>query len=497
MRIMVCDDDDASRYFLETLFTGAGHEAIPVHNGLEALEVARVDPPDLIVSDILMPGMDGYRLASEWRGDPALAAIPFVFYSANYTEPDDERFGRHVGADRFLLKPMEPRALLNEVERLLNLSETGELTPNIPDTDESELLREYNARLVNKLERQLLELQDANANLLGTTETLRHTEHALRGVITASPVAIITLDSESRVTLWNPAAETIFGWVASDVMGELCPLLDASTGAGCMDSLLDSSESVAGHESQLVARDGRLVDVSLSAARLGPGPSEGMLALLTDITAQKETQSDLARSVQKLSEMMNGTVAAIAKIVEARDPYTSGHQERVAELAEAIAIEMGFDADTCAGIRMAGMIHDIGKVYVPAEILTKPRRLTDVEFNLVKMHPEVAYDVLSSIDFPWPVATYVIQHHERLDGSGYPHGLTTDEILPGSRILAVADVVEAMSSHRPYKLALGIDVALEEISARAGTAYDADVASACERLFNARGFTLGASLPFG
>ena len=497
MRIMVCDDDDASRYFLETLFTGAGHEALPVHDGQEALDVARENPPDLIISDILMPVMDGYRLASEWRADPLLATIPFVFYSANYTEPDDERFARHVGADRFLLKPMEPRVLLNEVERLLDLSETGELTPNIPETNESDLLREYNARLVNKLERQLVELQDANINLLGTTEALRQTEQALRGVITASPVAIITLDGEGKVTLWNPAAESIFGWDAPDVMGEACPLLDASTGVGCMDTLLDSTDSVAGHETSIVARDERLVDVSLSAARLGPGPSEGVLALLTDITVQKVTQDDLARSVEKLSEMMNGTVAAIAKIVEARDPYTSGHQERVAKLAEAIAVEMGFDADTCAGIRMAGMIHDIGKVYVPAEILTKPRRLSEVEFNLVKMHPEVAYDVLSSIDFPWPVATYVIQHHERLDGSGYPHGLTAEEILPGSRILAVADVVEAMSSHRPYKLALGIDVALEEIAGRAGTAYDAEVASACDRLFNARGFTLGASLPFG
>ncbi len=238
-------------------------------------------------------------------------------------------------------------------------------------------------------------------------------------------------------------------------------------------------------------RQGETIDVSVSAAPLGsPDEAAGMIALFTDVTLQKATKRDLAVTVAKLSEMLDGSITAIAKIVEARDPYTAGHQERVAALATAIAAEMGLDDDFCNGIRMAGLIHDIGKVYVPAEILTKPRTLNDVEFALIKMHPEVAYDVLASIDFPWPIADYIVQHHERLNGSGYPHGIAGDDILRGSKILAVADVVEAMSSHRPYKVAAGLDAALEEIERNSGKLYDPEATVACIRLFRERGFVL-------
>ncbi|MDP2401784.1 MAG: HD domain-containing phosphohydrolase, partial [Actinomycetota bacterium] len=304
----------------------------------------------------------------------------------------------------------------------------------------------------------------------------------------ASPVAILTLDPNGLVTLWNPAAERIFGWTRDDVIGKPCPLVPGGNGRDCLDVLLGDHHHVPGRESVVHARDGRPVTVSLSTARLDPGEGDGILAMLTDITAHEETKHHLALSIHKLEGVMDSTITAIAKIVEARDPYTSGHQERVGSLAEAIAREMGYDEDICDGIRMAGLIHDIGKVYVPAEILTKPRQLTDVEFAIVKLHPEVAYDVLSPIDFPWPLADYVIQHHERMNGSGYPKGLTAEEILPGSRILAVADVVEAMSSHRPYKVAMGIDAALEEISSGSGRLYDTEVALAVDRLFRLRGF---------
>jgi PAS domain S-box-containing protein len=488
MRVLVCDDDEASRYLLSSIVTTAGHEATVANNGHEALRLARENPPDVIISDILMPDMDGYALAQQWRADENLAGIPFIFYSANYTEPDDERFAHSLGVDRFLIKPMEPDLLLREIERILNLAERGDLEVHLPDLDESELLREYNARLVHKLENQLNELSEANQSLEETALALRHTEHALSGIIAASPVAILTLDTGGLVTLWNPAAERIFGWTSDEVIGKPCPLVLGGNGQDRLDLLHGDYDHVTGRETVVHARDERAVTVSLSAARLDPGEGDGVLAMLTDITAHEETKHDLARSVHKLEGIMNSTVTAIAKIVEARDPYTSGHQERVGLLAEAIAREMGYEDDVCDGIRMAGLIHDIGKVYVPAEILTKPRRLTDVEFAIVKLHPEVAYDVLSPIEFPWPLADYVIQHHERMDGSGYPKGLTAEDILPGSRILAVADVVEAMSSHRPYKVAMGIDAALEEIALGSGRLYDADVATAVDRLIRTGGF---------
>ncbi len=171
------------------------------------------------------------------------------------------------------------------------------------------------------------------------------------------------------------------------------------------------------------------------------------------------------KSTEKLLESMAGTINALATALEMRDPYTAGHQRRVGELAEAIAREMSYSGDEIRGIHLAALIHDIGKIYVPSEILSKPVELTDNEFNIIKTHPRIGYDILKKIEFPWPIAEIVYQHHERLDGSGYPRELKEDKIIFQARILAVADVVEAMTSRRPYRQALGIGTGLVEISA--------------------------------
>ena len=191
----------------------------------------------------------------------------------------------------------------------------------------------------------------------------------------------------------------------------------------------------------------------------------------------------------RLQGALEGIIQAMARTVESRDPYTAGHQHRVADLAVAIAMEMNFPKDQIEGIRMAGMIHDLGKISVPAEILSKPSRLTEIEFALIKTHSKIGYDIIADIEFPWPIAQMVLQHHEKMNGSGYPQGLSGEDILLEARILCVADVVEAMASHRPYRPALGIDVALEEISDNAGKLYDPEAAAACLRLFRKKKFT--------
>jgi len=196
-----------------------------------------------------------------------------------------------------------------------------------------------------------------------------------------------------------------------------------------------------------------------------------------------ERTDSLQRSMKKLENAMNGIVRAIAHTVETRDPYTAGHQRRVADLAVALAQAVGFEEDMVEAVRMAALIHDLGKISVPAEILSKPSRLTVNEFNLIKEHPQVGYDILKDIEFPWEIATMVYQHHEKLDGSGYPLGISGKEILPESRVLTVADVVEAMASHRPYRPGLGIDIALEEIEKNQGRLYDPEVTAACHALF--------------
>ena len=195
-------------------------------------------------------------------------------------------------------------------------------------------------------------------------------------------------------------------------------------------------------------------------------------------------------SVEKLQKGIDDTVRAMGMIVEQKDPYTAGHQERVALLATAIAQEMNLSGEQINGIRIAGMIHDVGKMNIPAEILSKPTKLSSIEFDLIKTHPEAGYRILDTIAFPYPVAKIAYQHHERIDGSGYPQGLKGEEILIEARILCVADVVEAMASHRPYRAALGIEAALEEIEKNGGGLYDSAVADACLRLFRKKGYKI-------
>jgi putative nucleotidyltransferase with HDIG domain len=207
-------------------------------------------------------------------------------------------------------------------------------------------------------------------------------------------------------------------------------------------------------------------------------------------TYRENLELMVAERTEKLEKALDGIVRATVKTVEMRDPYTAGHQKRVAELSSVIAREMGLSENQIEGIHMAGLIHDLGKISVPAEILSKPGQLTEIEFDLMKTHPQVGYDILNEIEFPWPIAQIVLQHHERMDGSGYPQGLCGEDILMEARILGVADIVEAMASHRPYRPALGIDKALQEISRNKGVLYDPEVVNACLRLFKEKDFKL-------
>ncbi|MBQ0759015.1 MAG: PAS domain S-box protein [Zhongshania sp.] len=216
----------------------------------------------------------------------------------------------------------------------------------------------------------------------------------------------------------------------------------------------------------------------------------GSVVAFLDITEQIKNRDELEISHAQLMASLEGTISTITKIVDARDPYTAGHQQRVADLASNIAREMGLDENLIVGISLGAKIHDIGKINVPAELLSKPTKLTNIEYMLIQSHPQVGSDILKDIEFPWPVAEIAHQHHERMDGSGYPKGLKGDEIILEARVVAVADVVEAMASHRPYRPGLGIDEALDEIMKNRGNFYDPQVVDACLRLFKEKGYTL-------
>jgi putative nucleotidyltransferase with HDIG domain len=217
--------------------------------------------------------------------------------------------------------------------------------------------------------------------------------------------------------------------------------------------------------------------------------------LWVDAARREREREDL---FARLRASLDGTVHIISTIVEKRDPYTAGHQRRVALLAARIAGEMGLPDDRVEGVRIAGVLHDIGKVAIPSEILSKPSSLTRNEFTLIRQHPFEGYEILKDTDFPWPLARMVLEHHERINGSGYPDGRRGEDLLPESKILMVADVVEAMASHRPYRPALGVDAALDFVAGSSGTLFDPQVVDVCISLFRERGFMWdGAPSAFG
>ena len=209
---------------------------------------------------------------------------------------------------------------------------------------------------------------------------------------------------------------------------------------------------------------------------------------IADQTYRENLERKVEERTAELQETLEGTIYALTTTVEYRDPYTAGHQQRVSDLASAIAKKMGFSKDKIMGIRMAGMLHDIGKIAIPIAILTKPGKLSKTKFERIKKHSQVGYDILKKIKFPWPLAQSVLQHHERIDGSGYPDGLSGKQILTEAKILGVADVVEAIAFHRPYRQALGIDKALEEILINKGKLYDVEAANVCLKIFKDKEF---------
>ena len=235
-------------------------------------------------------------------------------------------------------------------------------------------------------------------------------------------------------------------------------------------------------------REQRWLHFTSAAVRSPLGDLIGAVETMTDVSPLKRAEEELKLTVEKLRKATAGIIRAIDMIVETRDPYTAGHQHQVARLAEAIAKEMGLPADTVEAIYVAASIHDLGKIYVPAEILSKPGHISDIEREIIRTHPQVGYDILKTIDFPWPIAEIVLQHHERIDGSGYPRGLRDGAIRIEAKIIGLADVVESMGSHRPYRPTLGMERALDEIRKNSGTLYDPGVVEACLSLFEKERF---------
>jgi len=320
-------------------------------------------------------------------------------------------------------------------------------------------------------------------------DALRKSEARFRSYFKLPLIGIAITSPEKGWIEGNDRLSDILGYPWGELKGMTWPELthpeDLAADVEQFNRILTGEIDRYMLEKRFIRKNGEIIWTSLAAGcvRKKDGKVDYFVALIDDITERK-------KSFEKLRKSLMATVRAIAVTVETRDLYTAGHQRRVADLARAIAMEMNLTADQVDGISMAGIIHDLGKISVPAEILSKPARLTNIEFSLVKTHPQSGYEILKDMDFPWPIARMVLEHHERIDGSGYPNGLTGDKILMESKILMIADVVEAMATHRPYRPAIGLDLALEEINKNKGVFYDTEAVDVCLRLFNVRGYKI-------
>ncbi|MBN2459999.1 MAG: response regulator [Candidatus Cloacimonetes bacterium] len=418
-----------------------------IGSGEEAIAFCRRKKPDLVIMDITLNGkMDGIQAANIIHRE---LDIPIIFLTAHSGE---NIFNEVTASDPFgyIIKPFNDYELKVSVKMALY---------------------KYQMEKELKASREFLRLiVDSNPNLIFVKDKLNR----------------YRLVNKSLAEYWGLKPEEVIGKNEKVIIDKLPRELRSSWhqmtgGLGSGGSARGFSTS--GERKILSDGKGRWYQLNrkpiTSALMRG-----GVLHILTDMTERKKAEDELKVSYEKLKEILRATVKGLVSAVEIRDPYTAGHQRKVSQLVIALATELGFSQHIIDGLGLSALVHDIGKIFVPIEILTKPGAISTAEFTLIKYHPQAAYDILKTIDFTWPVADTVLQHHERLDGSGYPTRLKGDAIRLEARILAVADVVEAMASHRPYRPSLGIEAALTEIDKYAGIRYDVDIVKACLKLFS-------------
>ena len=465
-RIMVVEDEAVISMEIQDRLTKMGHSICgTAASGEEAVSVATAKRPDLILMDVQLRGeVDGVQTAKQIRD---LVEIPVIYLTAFADDRTVER-AKLTQPFGYLIKPFSEKELYAAIEMAL---------------------------YKNSMEAKV-----------------RDSERRYATTVRSIADCVIVTDTDMNITLMNPAAQSVTGWKQEEALGkkldEVCKLVEEKALIAVESPMVKAiQERVVMNLTApvlLITKNGDKVPVEDSAAPMinEKGELTGAVMVFRDITWRKEAEeaikmafnslearvqeqtAELRTSFDMLGRAMEGTIQALATMVEARDRYTAGHQVRVADLACMIARQMGVAESRIPIIRIAALIHDVGKVCVPTEILNKPAPLSPIEFEIVKQHPKAAYDVLSKIEFPWAIADIVLQHHERVDGSGYPSGLRGDQIHLEAQIIGVADVVEAMSSHRPYRAAVGTEQGLEEISKGKGTRFNPAIVDACIHVFH-------------
>ncbi len=429
------------------------------------------------VGEALAQGYEGLRVAGNDRPLSEQAWGDYVAYEKDLNE--QMRNLRMIALCSYPVRTISAASLLDiaRVHRFALAKRQGSW--ELLETPELKLAKTEIIRLNTELERRVAE----------RTRELEASQEELRSLFAAMTDLVAVIDGEGRFMKVAPTSAVVAYLPPGDPIGKTVHEVLSADLAG---QVLEAVREVLATGRPLTLQYRLSVDSKETwfEGRASALTESTVFWIVRDVTGRKQATESLEQTLKQLGDAMTAIVAVVAQVVETRDPYTAGHQRRVAHLARSIAAELRLPADTIEGLAMGGMIHDIGKVSIPAEILSKPGRLGSWERELIKTHPQTGAEILGDVTFPWPIAAMVRQHHERMDGSGYPLGLKGAEIALEARIMAVADVVEAMASHRPYRPSLGIEAAHEEIEANRGVLYDTDVVDACLRLFRERGYEL-------
>jgi PAS domain S-box-containing protein/putative nucleotidyltransferase with HDIG domain len=450
-KILVVEDESIVARDIRNMLVGLGYEVTAVVPGAKAaVEKAQETDPDIVLMDVMLQGeITGVEAAEQIYTN---FKIPVVYLTA-YADSTTVQQAKKTEPFGYIIKPFEERELQTTIEIAL-----------------------YKYKMQ-------MELKDR--------------ERWLSTILKSIGDGVIATNKNGVITFMNPLAETLTGWKLDQAMdrtlSDVFKVMNQKPGKMqkiSVKKILKGEGSALSDEAILVSKTGKKtpIDPRMEPIKDDGGNNSGVVLAFTDVTARKTAEEELKRSFEQQKIAMEGTVRAIAYTIETRDPYTAGHQRRVTKLACTIGEEMGLSKDRIEGLRMAGELHDIGKIHVPAEILSKPGQISEAEYTIIKTHSQVGHDILKTIEFPWPVARIVLQHHERMDGSGYPSGLKGKDILLEAKILAVADVIEAMATHRPYRPALSIEESLEEISKNKGKLYDPQVADICMKVFKEKKF---------
>ncbi|MEW6187022.1 MAG: HD domain-containing phosphohydrolase [Thermodesulfobacteriota bacterium] len=404
------------------------------------------------------------------------------------------------------LAPASPELAMKVLAERMALEEAGQGDMQASVTLEQEVLCRDGSTVWTEMRLSFIrDEKNRPASILGVTRDIserrkaehlvRESEARLRDIIFSIADWVWEVDENGVYTYSSQKGIDLFGEHRGDIIGktpfDFMPSDEAQRVAAIFSEVSANKLPIKDLENWNIGRNGQRICLLTNGLPIVDerGNLKGYRGVDKDITRRKQMEMQIEKSHAKLRAALGTVISTLTVTVEVRDPYTAGHQKRVAHLAQAIGMEMGWKEDRLEGLWMAGTIHDIGKISVPAEILSKPSRLTPTEISLIQEHSQAGWDILKNVEFSWPIAEIILQHHERMNGSGYPRNLKGDEILMETRILSVADVVEAMVSHRPYRPALGVEAALEEIENNKGILYDPEVVEGCLRLFRQKGFS--------